>query len=138
MKKDILEILPEIQKQPPDMFHKKGVLWNFAKFTGNSSVRVSFITKLQAAACKFIKKRLWHRRFRFPVNFAKFLRTFFLTKNLRVTASKKFRSSNFLIRIKSNSESLKKTFVISAKRIVYSITLSSIRSGSLFYCFLVV
>ena len=23
LKKDILEILPEIQKQPPDMFHKK-------------------------------------------------------------------------------------------------------------------
>ena len=32
--------------------------------------------KLQASACNFIKKRLWHRCF--SVNFAKFLRTTFL------------------------------------------------------------
>ena len=41
--------------------------------------RVSFIIKLQAEACNFIKKRLWHKCF--PVNFAKFL-TPFLTEHL--------------------------------------------------------
>ena len=42
---------------------------------------VSFLIKLQASASKFIKKRFWHRCF--PVNFAKFLRTPFLTEHLR-------------------------------------------------------
>ena len=39
----------------------------------NTCARVSFLIKLQAAACNIIKKRLWRRCF--PVNFAKFLRT---------------------------------------------------------------
>ena len=39
-------------------------------------VRVSFLIKLQARPATLLKKRLWHRRF--PVNFAKFLRTPFL------------------------------------------------------------
>ena len=42
----------------------------------NTCARVSFLKKLQAEACVFIKKRLWHRCFR--VNFTKFLRTPFL------------------------------------------------------------
>ena len=40
----------------------------------NSCARVSFLIN-------FIKKRLWHRLF--PVNFAKFIRTPFLTEHLR-------------------------------------------------------
>ena len=47
----------------------KGVLRKFAKFTGKTCARVSFLIN-------FIKKSLWHRCF--PVNFAKFLRTPFL------------------------------------------------------------
>ena len=35
---------------------KKCVLENFAKFIGNTCVRVSFSVKLQAEACNFIKK----------------------------------------------------------------------------------
>ena len=46
----------------PEMFRKKGVLRNFRPAT-------------------LLKKRLWQRRF--PVNFAKFLRTPFLTEHLR-------------------------------------------------------
>ena len=38
--------------------------------------RVSFLIKLKAEACNFVKKRLWHRYF--PVHFAKFLRKPFL------------------------------------------------------------
>ena len=49
------------------MFFKRGVLKNFAVFTG-----------LQA--CNFIKKRLQHRCF--SVNIAKFLRTSFFTDHL--------------------------------------------------------
>ena len=53
-----------------ELFCKKVVLRNFAKFTGKCLCRVSFF-----------KKRLWHRCF--PVNFAKILRTSFLTEYLR-------------------------------------------------------
>ena len=36
------------QTQPPEVFHKKAVLKNFTKFTGNTCTRVSFLIKLQA------------------------------------------------------------------------------------------
>ena len=53
---------------------RKGVLRNFAKFTGKHLWQSLFFNKvagLRLAA--LLKKRLWHRYF--PVNFAKFLRT---------------------------------------------------------------
>ena len=48
----------------------------------NTCARVSFFNKV--ASLRFatlLKKRLWHRCF--PLNFAKFLRTSFLTEHLR-------------------------------------------------------
>ena len=54
------------------MFFKIGVLKNFAIFTGKYLCQSLFLIKLQAF--KFVKKRLQHRSF--PVNIAKFLRTF--------------------------------------------------------------
>ena len=53
---------------------KKGVLRNFAKFTGKHLCQTLFfnnIAGLRPAA--LLEKRLWHRCF--AVNFAKFLRT---------------------------------------------------------------
>ena len=38
-----------IKKQPPEVLCKKGVLKIFAKFTGNTCARVSFLIKLQAS-----------------------------------------------------------------------------------------
>ena len=67
------------------MFCKKGVLKNFAKFTGKHLCKSLFLIKLPAAPATLFKKRLWHRYF--PVNFAKFLRTPFLQKNSWATAS---------------------------------------------------
>ena len=55
------------------MFSKKGVLRNFAKFTGKH--------QFQSRPATLLKKRLWNKCF--PVNFAKFLRTPFLTKHIR-------------------------------------------------------
>ena len=46
----------------------------------NTCARVSFSIKLKAVPATLLKKRLWHRWF--PVNFAKFLRTPFLTEHL--------------------------------------------------------
>ena len=49
-------LIYKIQRQSPEVFCKKGVLINFAKFTGKHCVRGSFLIKLQAYACNFIKK----------------------------------------------------------------------------------
>ena len=61
------------------MFCKKGVLKTFAKFTGKDLCQSLCLIKLQALAPDI--KRPWHRCF--PVNFAKFIRTSFLTEHLR-------------------------------------------------------
>ena len=58
------------QKQPPEVFCKKSVLRNFAKFTGKHLCQSLFfnnVTDLRPAA--LLKKRLWYRCF--PVDFAK-------------------------------------------------------------------
>ena len=56
---------------------KKGVLRNFAKFTGKHLCQsLSFNKFADLRPATLFKKRLWHRYF--PVNFAKFLRTPFL------------------------------------------------------------
>ena len=58
------------------VLQKKGVLRNFAKFSGKHL----YLTTLQALGllrpATLLKKRLWHSCF--SVNFAKFLRTFIL------------------------------------------------------------
>ena len=51
-----------IQKQPPEVFYKKGVLRIFTKFTGKHPAAL-------------LKERPWNRCF--PVNSVKFLRTLF-------------------------------------------------------------
>ena len=56
---------------------KKGVLKNFAKFTGKHLRQSLFFNKVAGPMpASLLQKRLWHRCF--PVNFAKFLRTPFL------------------------------------------------------------
>ena len=56
------------QKQPPEVFCKKGVLENFAKFTRKHLCLSMLFNKIAG-----LKKRPWNKCF--PVNFAKFLRT---------------------------------------------------------------
>ena len=72
----------KVRSSRPEVFCKKGVLRNFAKFTGKHLCQSLFfneVTSLSPAI--LLKKRFWHRRF--PVNLAKFLRTPFLTEHLR-------------------------------------------------------
>ena len=65
----------------PDVFCEKGVLKNFAKFTGIHLCQRLFFNKVAGLRPgTLLKKRLWHRWF--PVNFAKILRTPFLTEYL--------------------------------------------------------
>ena len=58
---------------------KKGVPRNFAKFTGKYLCQSLFFNKKRPAT--LLKKRLGHMYF--PLNFAKFLITPFLTEHLR-------------------------------------------------------
>ena len=64
------EAVLSIKKQPPEVFVKKGVLENFANFTGKHLCWSLFLIKLQGS---LTKKRLQHRCF--PVKFEKILRT---------------------------------------------------------------
>ena len=60
----------------------KGVLRNFAKFTGKHLCQSLFFNKVVVLSpVSLLKKRLWQRCF--PVNFVKFLRTHFLQKTSR-------------------------------------------------------
>ena len=69
----------------------KGIIRNFAKFTGKHLSQSLFFYKAAGLeTCNFIKKRLRHRCF--PVNFAKFLRTPF-TKHLWITSSNSMKDS---------------------------------------------
>ena len=65
-----------------EVFCKKGVLRNFAKFTGKHLCQSLFFNKVAGLRpAILLKERLWHRCF--PVNFAKFLRAPFLTERVR-------------------------------------------------------
>ena len=66
----------------PEVLCKKGVLSNFAKFTGKHMSPSLFFNKVAGLRpATLLKKRLWQRCF--LVNFAKFLRTPFLIEHLR-------------------------------------------------------
>ena len=68
----------KVHKQPPELFCQKGALRNFSKFTGKHLYHSLFFNKVAGLrSATLLKKRLWQRCF--PVNFAKFLRTLFLT-----------------------------------------------------------
>ena len=62
----------QLRSSHPEVFCKKGVLKNFAKFTGKHLCKRLFFNKVAGS----LKKSLWHKCFH--VNFAKFLRTHFL------------------------------------------------------------
>ena len=67
-------LLVSYQKQPPEVFcKKKGVLRNFAEFTGKHLCQRLFFNKVAGVGLQLY---FWHRCF--PVNFAKFQTTSFL------------------------------------------------------------
>ena len=70
----IFWLFQKFQKQPPEVFCKKGVLLNFAKFIGKHLCQSLFFNKVAGlSSATLLKKRLWHRCF--LVNFMKFFRT---------------------------------------------------------------
>ena len=70
-------IVDFVKSSRPEVFCKKGIHRNSAKFTGKHLCQSLFFNKVAGLRpATLSKKRLWHRCF--PVNFAKFLRTPFL------------------------------------------------------------
>ena len=70
-----------VRSSLPKLFCEKGVLKNFAKFTGKHVCQSLFFNEVaDLRPATLLKKRLW-RRF-FPVNFAKFFRTPFFIEHL--------------------------------------------------------
>ena len=66
---------------------RKGVLRNFAKFTGKHLCQSPVFNEVAGLRrATLLKKRLCHRCF--PVNFCKIFKNTFLTEHLRMTASK--------------------------------------------------
>ena len=47
LKLEMVNAESNVQKQPPEVFYKKGVLKNFARFAGKACARASFLMKLQ-------------------------------------------------------------------------------------------
>ena len=70
----------------PKVFCKRGVLKNFANFTGRHLCQNLFLNKIAGLRpATLLKKRLWHRCF--PVNFLKFLKNTFSYRTPPVAAS---------------------------------------------------
>ena len=63
-----------MQNQPPEVFYKKGVLENFAKFTGKHLCQSLCFKKAAGLMPATLLKRDSGTEF-FPVNFVKFSRT---------------------------------------------------------------
>ena len=82
-KQDDLHFLLAWEKQPPELFYKKSVVKNFAKFTGKHLCHRIFFNKVLGWCLQLIKKETL--TWRFSVNFAKFLTTLFLTEHIRMT-----------------------------------------------------
>ena len=80
-----------IRSSRPDVFCENGVLRNFAKFTGKHLCQSLFFNKVAGAATlRSSPPEVFYKRgvLRiFVVNFAKFLRTPFLTEHQRATSS---------------------------------------------------
>ena len=90
--------MTNIRSSRQDVFCKKGVLRNFAKFTEKHLCQSLFFNKVAGLRpATLLKKRLWHRCF--PVDFMKFLRIYFLQNtsgrlllSVWIFCSHKFRS----------------------------------------------
>ena len=65
-----------IRSSCSQVFYRKAVLWNLAKFTGKHLCKNLFFNKVAALMpSTVLEKRLWHRCF--PVNFAQFFKNIF-------------------------------------------------------------
>ena len=111
------------------MFFKIGVLRSVANFTGKHLCSSLFLKNFQAGGLQLHKKRLQHSCF--PVKFAKFLRTSFLTEHIRWLLLYLFLKKVLLKRYFAALLWLTNTFFFSTHRLMF------IRSNSFVYKFVV-
>ena len=76
----VRKFLVNFRSSRPEVFSKKRVHKNFAKFTGKHLCQGLFFNKAAGLRMQFIKKRPWYRCF--PVNFAEFLGAPFILEHL--------------------------------------------------------
>ena len=77
----ILRKLSELRGCRLEVFCKKGVLGNFAKFTWKHQCQSLVFNKVAGLRpVTLLKKKRWHMRF--PLNFSKFLKTHFFIEHL--------------------------------------------------------
>ena len=106
----LVNISSTIQKQPLEVFCKKGVLRNFVKFTVKHLCQSLFLNKIAGfRSATLLKKRLWHRCF--SVHFTKFLRSPFLQNTsgrllLTIAIYNNFIKTGFHFDIAKNYKSL--------------------------------
>ena len=100
--KQTTEILTVVRSSHQRCSVTKVVLRNFTKFTGKHLYQRLFFNKVAGLSpASLLKKKLWHRCF--PVNFAKFLRTGFLSNtSRRVLLSSNGNDEKKLLNIKQN------------------------------------
>ena len=68
--------MPKYRSSRPEVFCRRGILRNFAKFTGKNLCQSLFFNKVaDLRPATLLREILWYRCF--PVNFVKFLRTLF-------------------------------------------------------------
>ena len=73
------------QKQPPEVFCKKGILRNFAKLTGKNLCQSLSFNNVAGEACNFIKKETLVQLF--SCEFCDISKNTFFTEHLRKTDS---------------------------------------------------
>ena len=74
-----------IRSSRPEVFFKKGVLRNFAKFIGKNLCQSLFFNKIAGKTCSFIKKETLAQVF--SCEFCKISEKSFFAELLRMTAS---------------------------------------------------
>ena len=83
---NITEFITNIRSSLPEKFCKKGVLRNFAKFTGKHLYQILFLNKVAGLACNFIKKESLAQVL--SCEFCEFSKNTFFYRTPQVAASK--------------------------------------------------
>ena len=81
-----------VRSSLPEVFCKKGVLRNFAKFTGKHLCQSLFFNKVAGGACNFIKKETLTQVF--SGEFCEISKNTFSQRTPLVAASEWFKQSN--------------------------------------------
>ena len=94
LRKQLFVVYLTVRSSRPEVFCKKVVLRNFAKFKGKHLCQSLFFNKrdLRPEACNFIVKETWHRS---SCEVGEISKNTFFTEHLRATAYQGVRNVSF-------------------------------------------